>query len=84
MGECILTNKSGGATPTITNDFRYQLLGDITVSGSAVTSVDFTGLNMKMGEEYLLVSTIYNPNGSSGVSYSLLFNGNNTETNYYI
>lgn len=55
---------------------------DYTVSGSAVTSVDITGLTFDKGSEYMLVSTIINTS-ASGSLYNLYANGNTTDTNYY-
>lgn len=57
----------------------YTLLADITVA-SATTSVNFTGLTMTAGEEYLLVSDFVSP---LGAWIGLYVNGNNTATNYY-
>ncbi|MEI6296286.1 MAG: hypothetical protein WCO84_01395 [bacterium] len=52
------------------------------MSGSAVTSVDFTGLNITKDDDYMLVSNVVNPLGSNCV-YGLYMNNNNTNANYY-
>lgn len=75
MGECILTRRS-----VVKNE--SQLLADITVSGSAVTQVDISGLNIGKGEEVVLVSQFTNALGVT-VALRLMFNGNYTLTNYY-
>lgn len=68
---------------------RFQLykcvatkVADTTVTGSAVTSVDFTGLSIDKGSEYMLVSDANNA-AASGTSYNILANNNTTLTNYY-
>lgn len=54
---------------------------DYEVTGSAVTQIDITGLNIDKTGEYQLVSTItYN---SIPSAYFLYANNNNTITNYY-
>ena len=68
MGECVLTRRS-----VVKNE--YQKLADITVSGSAVTQVDISGLNIGKGEEIVLVSDIVNPIASA-VEYYLYQNAN--------
>lgn len=75
MGEAVLTRRS-----VVKNE--YQKLADITVSGSAVTQVDITGLNLVKGEEYVLVFEIINPTASVP-SFRLFANSNYTDTNYY-
>jgi hypothetical protein len=75
MAEAVLTRRS-----VVKNE--SQLLADITVSGSAVTQIDITSLNLVKGEEYVLVSDIYNPT-ATGSDYSLFTNANYTSTNYY-
>lgn len=75
MGECIIAHRS-----VVKNE--YQKLADITVSGSAVTQVDISGLNIGKGEEIVLVSQFTNASAST-VALRLMFNGNYTLTNYY-
>lgn len=72
MGECVLTRRS-----VVKNE--YQKLADVIVSGSAVTQIDITGLNLVKGEEYVLVSTYLH----SGSNPLILVNDNTTVTNYY-
>ena len=75
MGECVLTRRS-----VVKNE--YQKLADIIVSGSAVTQVDISGLNIGKGEEVVLVSEIDNPTGSIP-GFRLYANDNYTDTNYW-
>lgn len=63
-------------------DTNYQLIASHTVSGSATTQVDFTGLNIVKGEEILIVFDVVNAIASDN-SISIFFNGNYTATNYY-
>lgn len=60
----------------------YELIGDVTVEGTAKTQVDFTGLNIGKDDELLLVSTIIKPI-TTATSFSIYINGNVTNTNYY-
>lgn len=73
MAEAVLTRRS-----VVKNE--YQKLADITVSGSAVTQVDISGLNIGKGEEITLVCDISH---SSSGGVGLLVNTNYTQTNYY-
>lgn len=57
-------------------------VADITVTGSAVTSVDIGSLNIGKGSEYMLVSDFYNPQSKLSNIY-LTANANETLTNYY-
>ena len=59
---------------------EYELLADYTVSGSAITSYTFSGLNINADEEVVLVATI---DGTAFNNVSIYFNGNTTGTNYY-
>ena len=58
-----------------------EKVADITVA-SNTTQVDITGLDIKKGDEYLLVSDIAYSGGSTPV-YWLMVNNNLTKTNYY-
>ena len=68
-------------TPTPTDGDVYKLLASTEVAGSAVTSVDFTGLSLDSDDELLLVSDIAAPISTTNVY--LYVNGNTTNTNYY-
>lgn len=61
---------------------EYQLLADYTVSGSAITSYTFSGLNINADEEVVLVSDFINT--TTGATPALYVNGNITSSNYYI
>lgn len=75
MAEAIITRRG------ITKG-ELTLLEDIIVSGSAVTQVDISGLNIGKGEEIVLVCDFVNTSGTSG-SYFLFVNTNYTNTNYW-
>ena len=68
-------NVGGVWKPFFENAGKYQLLADITVSVSAVTQVDITGLSLDKNSEYLLVSDLVNTTGSTA-SVFLFANGN--------
>lgn len=75
MGECVKIRRA-----TIEPD-GAELLADIIV-GTAVTSVDITGLNIGKDDELLLVASTTNPTASYN-DISLYINSNTTATNYY-
>lgn len=79
MADSFLVQK-GGASFNLTTNEGYTLLGDYTVSGSAITSYTFSGLNITKDDEAVLVS--YLVAGSSSDFY-LYFNNNVTPANYY-
>ena len=74
MAEAILTRRS-----VVKNE--YQLLADITVSGSAVTQVDISGLNIGKGEEIVLIADINSVSADNEIYITV--NGNTTITNYW-
>ncbi|MHB8171205.1 MAG: hypothetical protein ACYDG6_06650 [Thermincolia bacterium] len=59
-----------------------RLVGQITVSGSAVTSVQFTGLDGNAHGGYVLVAEAKAIGGSGASVLNLFINGDNTATNY--
>lgn len=59
-----------------------NLIKDIIVSGSAVTQVDLTGLNIQKGELYEMVTTIIGAD-AGGPNMFMTFNANGTLSNYY-
>lgn len=66
-----------GALPMLT------LLDSVTVSGAAVTSVQFAGLTtLAQGERWLIEASIYNPTASTS-TYYLEYNSDTTLTNYH-
>lgn len=73
-------NVGGVWKPFFENAGEFQLLGDITVTGSAVTQVDFTGLSLDKDSEYLLVTELTT---SLNPYLSVFVNGNVTMANYY-
>lgn len=80
MGNAILTGQSGSSPPTIVQNYGYTLLAESTVTGSAVTTVTFSGLNVGVGDELLLVGDLI---GSGNGAIRLYTNSNTTNTNYY-
>ena len=77
--DAILTRKG---TPIVKNFSanQYELLADYTVSGSAISSYTFSGLNITSDDEVVFVSDITNQNNTSFLY--LYVNGNTTTTNY--
>jgi len=59
-----------------------EKVDEVIVAGSAVTQVDFTGLDIGKDNEYLLVSDWYNPTGSTA-NCTLYINDDTTLTNYW-
>ena len=60
---------------------KAEKVADVLVN-SNTTQVDITGLDIKKGDEYLLVSDINN-NTSNGGGFNLYVNNNTTASNYY-
>lgn len=58
------------------------LLAEYVVSGSAVTSIDFSGLDINTHKSYIVELEIINPTGSTA-DISLFVNADTTQTNYY-
>ena len=75
-----LLNNGVSITKNFT-DNEYELLADVTVTGSAITSYTFSGLEINADEEVILVSDVYNTVLGNGIK--LFANGNTTLTNYY-
>lgn len=61
-------------------DAVVQLVGTTTVSGGAVDSVSFTGLNLRGVNCYKLFATIIDDDG--GADVRICFNADTTSTNY--
>lgn len=59
-----------------------NLLAEYEVTGSAVTQIDFTGLDIKTHKSYQIEVEIINPTASS-TSLKFCINGDTTNTNYY-
>lgn len=72
--------------PTSTNAVKginyTGLLAEYTVSGSAVTSIDFSGLDINAHKSYRVELDIYNPTGTQ-ISIYCFINGDTVLTNYY-
>ena len=69
------------------SEFRlYKLVAekvfDTTVSGSAVSYIDITGLSITDDNEYLLTATFENTSATDSKVF-MFVNGNTTNTNYY-
>jgi hypothetical protein len=70
------------ASPLGTPVIDYSLIEEIVVTGSHVTSIEFTGLNLIGDGAYILHYNLTNPTGST--SYlRLYFNSDTTDANYY-
>lgn len=78
-----ITGNVGGVWKSLfESDGKYQLLADVTVA-AATAAVSLTGFSISKEDEILLVSDIINPTGSNSSMY-LFFNGDNTQSNYYV
>jgi len=60
-----------------------SLLAEHTVTGAAVTSVDFSGLDINTHKSYRLEIELYNPTGTSAYLYAFV-NGDTVVSNYYV
>lgn len=60
----------------------WEKIVDEVVTGSAVTSIDITGLDLDAAKCYMIVFRTQNPTGS-GAYMRLYFNGDTTATNYW-
>jgi len=58
-----------------------EKVDEVIVAGSSVTQVDFTGLDIGKGNEYLLVSDVFN--GGTSEDANIYFNNDTTTSNYY-
>ncbi len=66
----------------LTSAIQNSLLAEYVVSGSAVTSIDFSGLDINTHKSYRAEVELVNGTASSADIYCF-FNGNTTLTNYY-
>ena len=79
------SNKTNG----LSSNSRIQIykltakkVADVVVNANT-TQVDITGLNIKKGDEYLLVSDVLNSTASGNNYYRFFVNNNTTNSNYY-
>lgn len=79
---CASANGLGIGTRVQLFKLKADKVFDTTISGSATTNVDITGLSIDKDSEYLLISDILNPVAST-LNYRLAFNANYTATDYY-
>lgn len=70
------------ATMRSTTGTEPTLIAESTVSGAAVTSVQFTGLDINTHKSYRVEIDLYNPTVSTS-TYSIFFNNDLVDTNYY-
>lgn len=77
-----LMDDADAATARATLAAEPTLLAEYTVSGAAVTSIQFTGLDINTHKQYLIEFDWYNPTASVADA-SLFINNNTTATNYY-
>ena len=61
---------------------KRELLAEYEVTGSAVTSIDFSGLDINTHKSYRVEIDIYNPTGTQIDIYCFI-NGDTVLTNYY-
>jgi hypothetical protein len=59
-----------------------EKIADTEVTGSAVTTVSFTGLDLDSAKAYIIIAKFTNPTINT-TEYKLYFNGDTTDTNYY-
>lgn len=59
-----------------------SLVAETTVSGGAVTSVTFSGLDLATDAKYRIIMNIDNATGNLA-TLGLFYNGDTTDTNYY-
>lgn len=70
-------------TPTVSGAVGgLGLVAEYVVSGSAVTNIDISGLDLSTDGTYYIECAFKNATASTS-SLSLYFNGDNTATNYY-
>jgi len=77
-----LKTQGAGADPVWAKPPGFEKIAEKTVSGAAVTTVSFTGLDLDADKRYLLIFVVTNPTASSSY-YDIYFNGDTTRTNYY-
>ena len=70
------------ATGTVKGIDYKGLLAEYTVSGSAVTSIDFSGLDINTHKSYRVEIELINATASGGALYCFV-NGDTTLTNYW-
>jgi len=72
------------STPHVAGDMTeaYIKVSETTVSGGAVTSVQFTGLDLESDETYLIYVLLKNATASAS-TISMTVNSDATATNYY-
>lgn len=86
----VLNGSTGITTPDINTttlnvnnkDVKSKLLAEYEVTGSAVTSIDFSGLDINTHKSYRVEIDILNATGSNS-DVSLFVNNDTTQTNYY-
>lgn len=79
----VLKTAGAGANPSWTAQVgALTKTADTVVSGSAVTSIDFTGLDLDAAKAYFIVVRLMNASATSR-SVSMYFNNDTTATNYY-
>lgn len=69
-------------SPVATQAFANSLLAEYTVTGSAVTSIDFSGLDINTHKSYR-IEIEWNNVSASSVFLNGFINGDTVQTNYY-
>lgn len=72
-----------GSDGTTTVVGTGQLIAEYVVTGSAVTSVNFSGLDINSHKSYRVEIELTNPSTTISMSLQMFINGDITTTNYY-
>jgi hypothetical protein len=78
----IILSNAGVVTIDSINPLEKTLFKEYTVSGSAVTTIDFTGLDINAHNSYSIELDITNVT-ASGAQIHMFINADTTVTNYY-
>ena len=86
----VLNGSTGITTPDIdtttlsvdSKDVKSRLLAEYEVTGSAVTSIDFSGLDINTHKSYRIEFELINP-VSNYIQYFIYINGDTTNSNYW-
>lgn len=81
----VLTSNGAGTAPTFqaaAGGGNCIAVAQNIVAGAAVTSIQFTNLDLDTDECYMVIATVHNPTGT-GSNVALFYNADTTATNYY-
>lgn len=74
---------AGSITSDKLNFGTMEKVSEVTVAGSAVTSVAFTGLDLSADKAYILIGSLNNPT-LSNMTIRLYYNSDTTNSHYYM